>query len=255
MALNPSRRSMVRSVAWSAPAVALGASAPALAASTGTPLVHLTKAELEPADSYEVGQVIEYGFVVSNTGTVSLTDIVIDDPLVGGVLAVTPSMLDPGDVGSTSAVYVVTQADVDRGSVVNRATATGTPPQGGTVSDIDEVTVTFQRAPSLDLTKRADVAGLPAAGTTIAYTLIATNTGNTALANVTLTDAMLDLVEEEVAALLEPGESTVWTGSYVVTEDDVSAGSIHNTASVSAYPPGPGPAVEGQAELTLEPAA
>lgn len=251
MAINPSRRSMVRSVAWSAPAVALGASAPALAASTGVPLVHLTKAELEPQGSYEVGQAITYGFVVTNTGEVPLANITVDDPLLGGRLDIDPPALDPGEVGSTTAELVLTQADIDRGSIVNRATATGTSPLGVEVSATDEVTITFSPAPAITLEKRADVLAMPGSGQTIAYTLIVGNSGNIPLASTTLTDAMLGLIDEEASAILEPGETASWTGTYLVTDDDASAGQVYNTASVSAYPPGSGPAVEAQADLLL----
>ena len=68
------------------------------------------------------GDTASYEFDVSNTGTVTLANVTISDPLVtvtGG-----PATIAVGTTDSTTfeATYVVTQADVDRGYVDNSAT-------------------------------------------------------------------------------------------------------------------------------------
>ncbi|MGD2205130.1 DUF7507 domain-containing protein, partial [Microbacterium maritypicum] len=84
-----------------------------------------------------MGQEITYSFVVTNTGNVTLTDVTVDEGVFtgsGSLSAITcpagAASLAPGLQVVCTASYVLTQADVDSGSVSNTATATGTPPTG-----------------------------------------------------------------------------------------------------------------------------
>jgi len=79
---------------------------------------------------------ITYTFTVTNDGNLTLTDVSVSDPLPG-LSAVTPAgiaTLAPGEARVFTATYAITQDDVDEGSVLNTATATGTPPIGPDVS-------------------------------------------------------------------------------------------------------------------------
>ncbi|WP_443217049.1 DUF7507 domain-containing protein [Saccharothrix sp. CB00851] len=90
----------------------------------------------------QVGERIDYAFVVTNTGSVTVTDPTIaDDRLAGAGIAVTcpTGPLAPGDQVTCTASYVVTQVDVTAGSVVNTATATGKTPGGDNVSSPPDV--------------------------------------------------------------------------------------------------------------------
>src|SRR5690606_1214984 len=87
----------------------------------------------------QVGETITYSFIVYNTGSVSLYNITIDDPLVpvqGGPIA----MLAPGESDSTTftAVYVITQADLDAGEVINQATVFAEDINGDTIEDLSD---------------------------------------------------------------------------------------------------------------------
>jgi len=73
------------------------------------------------------GDQISYSFTVSNVGNLTLENVFIDDPLVtviGGPIA----SLAPGVTDNTTftALYDVTQADIDAGSFTNTATVFGT---------------------------------------------------------------------------------------------------------------------------------
>src|SRR5690606_24408801 len=79
----------------------------------------------------DAGDVITYTFSVSNTGTVDLTNVVVSDAMLPGLVCTIASL----PVGATNVAcvpsnntYVITAADVTAGKVTNIATATGTPP-------------------------------------------------------------------------------------------------------------------------------
>ncbi|MEZ5191692.1 MAG: hypothetical protein R2734_03685 [Nocardioides sp.] len=78
------------------------------------------------------GDTIDYTFVVTNTGNVTLDPVTVDDPKVGPV-ACPSGPLAPGDsVTCGPATYTLTQADVDAGHVANTATATAPTPTAPT---------------------------------------------------------------------------------------------------------------------------
>lgn len=88
-----------------------------------------------------VGDVIEYSFVVTNTGNVILTNVEIDDVMFANPkIEVTPSTLAPGESGTASATYTLTIGDVANGQVVNTALAVGDAPDGTVVTDISDST-------------------------------------------------------------------------------------------------------------------
>ena len=85
--------------------------------------------------------------------------------------------------------YVVTQTDFDHGSVVDNATAAGTPPIGSPVSGTSNtVTVSVNQTPGIAITKSASPTTVTAAGQTVTYTFSVHNTGNVDLTGVGVTD-------------------------------------------------------------------
>ncbi|MCB1030504.1 MAG: LPXTG cell wall anchor domain-containing protein, partial [Acidimicrobiales bacterium] len=111
----------------------------------------------EAVDGNGVGDEITYTLVATNTGNVTLTGVTISDPMLGG--DVTPAAvanwssgvvgtLNPGDTVTTEVPYTLTQADIEAGSVINTAVASGTPPSGVSeiVEDDGEATVSTSAA-------------------------------------------------------------------------------------------------------------
>ena len=103
-----------------------------------SPTVSLVKSgAVTPAadqNAAKVGDTIAYSYVVTNTGNVTLASVDVSDPSLGAVIctgAPAPG-LAPGDSESCTGdtAHTVTQADVDSGSVVDSATATGTDTRG-----------------------------------------------------------------------------------------------------------------------------
>ena len=70
-----------------------------------------------------LGQKITYTITVENAGNVPYTNVVVEDPLTG--LTETIETLAVGETKTFTTEYVVTEADVLEGHVLNTATATG----------------------------------------------------------------------------------------------------------------------------------
>ncbi|MFZ5635477.1 MAG: DUF7507 domain-containing protein, partial [Pseudomonadota bacterium] len=94
------------------------------------------------------------------------------------------------------------------------------------------VTTPIAQNPALSIFKSAPTGSLTA-GSTITYTVTATNSGNTTQTNVVVSDPMLT-PNSATCASVAPGGTCVLTGTYVVQQTDVDAGQIVNTASVTS---------------------
>jgi uncharacterized repeat protein (TIGR01451 family) len=200
------------------------------------------------------GTTITYSYLVKNTGNVTLNPVTVTDPLtvLSGITCPATS-LAPGASMTCTATYVTTQADVDRGSLPNTATATGHPPSGPDVTAMSSVTIPAKQSPAITLTKSALTRSFAQAGTTITYAYVVTNTGNVTLNPVSLTDSRLGTITCPQTALA-PGASMTCHATYTITQADVDAGSVSNTATVTGQPPS-GPAVNDTDTATVPLAA
>ncbi|MEB2780293.1 gliding motility-associated C-terminal domain-containing protein, partial [Algoriphagus sp. C2-6-M1] len=180
------------------------------------------------------GDVITYTLTVTNTGNVTLTDVMVTDPMTG--LAQNVGTLTPGAFTAVNTEYVVTQADMDSGSILNTALTTGDAPGDNDPSDEDDVVTPAIQTPAIQIVKTDNGAEVDAAGDVITYTLTVTNTGNVTLTDVMVTDPLTGL-DQNVGTLV-PGASTAVDTDYVVTQGDMDAGSILNTALTTGDAPG-----------------
>ncbi|MFA9192761.1 hypothetical protein AAGV28_15415, partial [Flavobacterium sp. FZUC8N2.13] len=89
------------------------------------------------------------------------------------------------------------------------------------------------------LVKTASVSGTGILGDVITYTFAVTNTGNTTLSNVVVTDPMvgLTITGNPIATLAVGASSAVITGTYTITQADIDAGKVVNTALATAKDP------------------
>ncbi|GAA1246045.1 putative repeat protein (TIGR01451 family) [Microbacterium phyllosphaerae] len=214
----------------------------------GTPGISLTKTPGEPVDANDDGMIgagdtIAYSFRIRNTGTTVLTDIVLDDPLLGGIVdcpALDGLALVPTDVVDCGPVeYLLTQDDVDAGIVRNTATVTGQS-VAGSAESADDADVTVIGTDALTLLKSAAAVvdangnGRTDAGDTIAYTFTVTNSGTTRLTDVAVSDPRLDGDVVCDTTDLAPGDSALCTGpAAVITQAEIDAGQIVNTATAT----------------------
>ena len=216
----------------------------------------LTFVKTSSATGSNVGDIINYVFQVENTGLVTVDNVTIDDPVLGITgLAVTPSNLAPGEIGTATASYTITQADVNAGQVVNSATAMGQDPSGVDVTDTsdsgnpaddtgagnDETITTLDPNPEITFVKTSQALGTDL-GDTILYTFTVTNTGNVTVTNVTVTDPVLGVASLPVTpSTLGAGESGVATATYIITQADIDTGFVVNTATATGNDPAGNP--------------
>jgi hypothetical protein len=191
-----------------------------------------------PATYDAVGDVIAYAYLVSNSGNVSLDGpvTVSDDKATVTCPAVNTvgnldDRLDPGEAITCTATYIVTQADLDAGSLTNIASAT----DGVNTSPTDTVTVPATQTPSLALVKTASPATYSAAGQAINYSYLLTNSGNVTLSGPFSVSDDKATVTCPATASLAPGASLTCTATYPITQDDLDAGSVTNTAQAKAF--------------------
>ncbi len=204
---------------------------------------HLTvtkKATSKPANGeyYVLGEKIDYTITVTNDGNVTLTDIEVTDKLTG--LYETIDSLAPGKSATFNTSYTVTEEDIENGEVLNAADATGKDPKDEEPDEPwegtdDEPTETPNPSLYVEKTAKVDEGYIAQLGDTITYEIYVLNNGNETLTNITVTDDLTGLAE--TIESLAPGESKIYTVTYVVTEKDILEGSVKNIAGVEADNP------------------
>ncbi|WP_403023224.1 DUF6923 family protein [Salinibacterium sp. GXW1014] len=214
----------------------------------GEPILHAVKrAALADANGNGVadaGEFITFTVDVWNRGTVSANGVSIVDPKVGGFTPVTATVAPGGPVTFTSAPYQVLQSDVAAGAVLNTAHATGTDPRtGNPVRSADTSTSTPTPAPQLSITKLAslnDTNGnsLADVGETIAYSFLVSNNGNVVIEDIVVTDPLVSGLSPSMVTLMPGTAVSITADPYVVTDADVIAGNIANSATATGTPYG-----------------
>jgi len=185
----------------------------------------------------DAGDTISYSFVVTNAGNVTLDNITVADPLPGmPPITCPPGQLAPGASRTcSSVVYTITLANMDAGSVTNTATGQGTPPSGPNATGDDSTTTPLAAGPAFTLAKTAAPTTYASVGQSISYSYVVTNTGNVTLNTLAVADDRIASVSCP-ATTLSPGANTTCTGTYLITQADLDAGSVTNTASASVVP-------------------
>lgn len=177
------------------------------------------------------GEAVTYSFVVKNTGNTKLTNIKIDDPMLGGQVGTIASL----EVGATSAPITksYTIPNDATGTIKNVATATGTPvnPDGTVrpnVKDDDpaDVVVTLRQGQTIEKSVTPSVA---AVGTEVTYTISVKNTGEAPISNVLVTDATLNK-ELTIAGPIAPGATGSVQVKYTLKAGDFKEGVFTNVA-------------------------
>ncbi len=223
---------------------AVSATAPAIVTTTSKAEATFV-ATATPSDHLARGDVVRYDLTATNTGDRSLVDATITDPLVGvAPLACTPTAgatLAPAATIRCQANYTVTQADVDAGTLTTTATFAATAGSLPPVTRVATATITADQRDDLEFTKSAVPTTGVVTGSVIAYALTAKNAGTVTLHNVDISDPMPGLTplacSAPMPATLAPDATVTCDTSYTVTQADVDAGAIENTATARALTP------------------
>lgn len=204
------------------------------------PAIKITKTAT-PRTYDKHGQTITYTYLVTNTGNQTLHNVTVTDNRITGLTCTPPqgSALAPGAVMRCTATHVTSQADVDRGSIPNEATATGRPATGPEVTDKADEKVTAGIAAALTIAKTASPTVFTMHGQLISYSYVATNIGTVTLHDVTVTDTRYGPVTCP-ARTLAPGQSMTCHTSHAIAAVDLSRGSIFNSSSAAGRLPAGG---------------
>ena len=234
----------------------------------------LIKSIANVPSEFSAGTVIDYNIKVINSGDEVVSNIKVTDP--GATIIESESVieeLEPGQSVEVKASYTLTQSDIDSGSYTNTASVLGDSPDGeddvsaksdaGTDKsgnpissplevDSDEdgnpendATViefssdeTSDDKSSMTLIKSVTSNAPYRVGSSIVYELVVTNTGETTLTNIEVTDLWAKFTSgNNVVAKLEPGESATLTAYHTVTQFDLDKEGYKNQAEARGDSP------------------
>lgn len=205
------------------------------------PVFTLSKQANTPVFTY-LGQVITYTYTITNNTDFKIVNVSIVDDLIPG--ACSGLTVAAHSNSQCTATYTITATDISNESnIVNTAHAQGvTESVPGVIGSIPistpnaSCTVNFQGNASLSLTKTANRSTYVNVGDEIRYTFTATNNGNVNVFYPSVTDDKIPFLEcTEFVGIpyLRPGQTMVCIGVYVITQEDIDAGSVTNYAKVT----------------------
>ena len=205
-----------------------------------TPSLSLLKS-ITSGDPYAaVGATIQYGYVVTNTGNVTVHGLAVADDNVGAAPICDKVVLAPNETATCTASHTVTQADLDAGTVVNNASASGLDPGNAAVtSNTDSETAHATQTPAVTIVKSSNATPATKAGDVVTFSFVVTNTGNVTITSFVVTDPLpgMSAINCGGVTSLAPMTATTCTATYTVTQADVDAGVIRNTATVNGQTP------------------
>jgi uncharacterized repeat protein (TIGR01451 family) len=195
----------------------------------------------DPVQAHE-GDIINYTYTIANTGNTALSDISLTDDKIDGFTYQGSSInedeiLDTGETWVFTATHTIAAEDGD--VLSNIAAASSTDALDQTVES-EEATATVDiLRPAIALNKTADREQADV-GDDITYTYTITNTGNTPLSNISITDDKVgsinyvsgyhsgDANEDEI---LDMDETWIFMAYHTITTGDASP--LVNTATAS----------------------
>jgi uncharacterized repeat protein (TIGR01451 family) len=234
------------------------------------PGISVVKSSTTPSYS-AVGDVIAYDFLVTNTGNVNLDNVSVADVENGSATQANLSAitcpvttLTPGASETCTAAYTVSQPDLNAGSVNDTAAASGTPPgsttpvtspPSSTTVPVASISILKQVCGSLVATDcSAGGAGpwtqsaVVPTGDTAYWRITVTNTGESALAGVSVSDPLVAACDSAPSTVdLAVGASV----SFYCASPDITA-SLDNVATTT-FTNDHGPPPSSSAQVTTLP--
>ncbi|HBB93655.1 MAG TPA: hypothetical protein DC042_18485, partial [Bacteroidales bacterium] len=184
----------------------------------------------------EVGETLHYEITVTNYKVINLLDIFVTDSLSVITEGSPIVRLNSGYSATINATHVITQADLDAGRVVSKATASTTDNWLFKETAIsNELTVFAIQGPRLLLSTTAREETYSTVGESISFTHGITNTGNVKISGIKLSDPQGTQTGHVPIADLNPGEFVSVTTSYIITQSDLDVGTLEQTARISGF--------------------
>src|SRR5690606_1596145 len=189
--------------------------------------------EAVPLNFTSINDLITYNINITNTGNLIVSDITVTDNLTGFEHEI--ENLLPGENQVLTTQFTISLPNLIAGIVSNTVTVSGSGVGDINVSESAGAQVIIAQLPAINLTKSVTPGTYDDTDDVLNYTITVENTGNVALSNLSVIDEMLDF--EEDIANLEPGESESLSIPYAISQADINAGEITNTATVSGIAP------------------
>ena len=216
----------------------------AITQSSAQTLAKAVSSKTGTAGAYAVGDVVTYTITQTNTGNVTLNNVVITDDKV-------TKSTTSGETGSCASVapsatcilvgtYTITQTEKDAGTFKNTASVKSTEiPTALEASNT--ITLAANAKPTLSkaLTSNADEdkTSTITVGDTLTYTITLLNDGDVTITDTTITDDKVSPSSVSCSSVVVNG-TCVLTGTYKVTQADVDAGKVVNNAASTSKNPG-----------------
>jgi len=189
-----------------------------------------------------IGQIINYTFIVTNSGNVTLTGpFVVDDDKTNNEICPIGD-LAPNDSLTCTASYAITLADLNNGTVTNRASVSGMDPNGITVtSKTTSATITAVQNPEIQISTALqsysdhDHSSSITLGDDLWFEFVLTNLGNVTLDPIGVSDDSFGIAVVCPQTSLDPGTTIVCTASnpHKVNLAESNLGEVSITATAT----------------------
>lgn len=194
-----------------------------------------------------IGKTLTWTITAKNTGDQTLNGVSFNDSLNGiSSLAInwngnSTGKIAPGSAATATATYKITAADVKKGTVTNTAHVTCNDTRGDALRSNDATaTAQISGKTGLKLEKSVDITHIGAddatAGKKLTYTIKMTNTGNKRLTGLAISDPKVSSSTISPSSTsLDAGATATATVTYAITDADITAGKVINTATAKSY--------------------
>ena len=188
----------------------------------------------------DVGDQLTYAYQVTNSGDSALSAVSATDSF--GAVTLSDTTIAPSASVTGSQTHTVTLAEFNASPLVNTVNVTGTPTVGTAVVNQTSASTNFT-SPSIAVVKTFALTtdnnsnGRADAGDVLTNTYTITNSGDTSLTGITLTDTLVASAITVPGGTLASGASQMVTATTTITAADVTAGSLSGTTTVTGTPP------------------
>ncbi len=203
----------------------------------------------DDSGSITAGDNLFYEIMVLNTGNLPLSPVTVSDDLTGTANAECSANLLAGAGCDVIVGYTVAQTDVDACLITNTASAVGGVPVGDDLMEQSQpVIVTIDPNVDVSFTKTLLINGVEyvegssaelAVDDEITYQFSATNNGTSSVI-ATLTDGLTGIINGDCPVgpqTLAPNASINCQMTYSITQDDIEAGTLTNSAQLAIEAP------------------